>query len=73
MSASPFQVAYSSPRPVLIDLEHAIQQKKRLQPCIFCGQSHQTQSFKGKFVCLNCLSRILNLFPVISEPSRLSR
>ncbi|MHB1652085.1 MAG: hypothetical protein ACYCVD_06350 [Desulfitobacteriaceae bacterium] len=63
MSAFPYQVVSPEPRPVLIHFEQFQRQKKRLEACIFCGQTQQTQSFKGKPVCFHCLRRIPNLFP----------
>ncbi|HVJ50138.1 hypothetical protein [Desulfitobacterium sp.] len=36
--------------------------KKRPQICIFCGKTHQLQTFRGKTVCSACLHRISALF-----------
>ena len=48
---------------VILPFDRNMMEKKRVQSCIFCGQTLKIQTFKGKAVCMSCLQIIPSLFP----------
>lgn len=47
---------------VILPFKNPTRKNARSQPCIFCGRTMNIQEFKGKNICLNCLTKIPTIF-----------